>query len=421
MKKLIVCVLISALSTCIWSQTFETIEVFQDGAPFTFKTYWDDNEESSPGISSFIFIDSDSIMAIDGVTQSIYHIKINGNTRLIADGGFGYRTITMGKNYITLNLPHQQQALIYQRSNMTTAAITIKLPNRRGYFNPICTGNYLFAGTVSDTITSWELDFTKGTYIFRNPQETMSLLASGLASIIGLKIPYESLRLTSRAYFFPPSSFPVVRSTFDGYNYNANEYKNFGGITPRGFGDYIGTDSKGVYYFMTILPDILINDNYSSGDVIRNPNKRLVFSIADPWSKRIIFRALPIGAWTPPVGDRGLLGSYPASPHPNGEIYFFDGDEKSKTFILKRVTNDWWKELGFDTKQVGIVNDNQVRIRETPSTEAKILGYVYEMEHALVLEKGSKQETIGGQTAYWYKVRLWDNREGWVFGAFLDF
>ena len=35
-------------------------------------------------------------------------------------------------------------------------------------------------------------------------------------------------------------------------------------------------------------------------------------------------------------------------------------------------------------------------------------------------ETGTKEETIGGQTSVWYKVRLLDGKEGWFFGAFVD-
>ena len=182
--------------------------------------------------------------------------------------------------------------------------------------------------------------------------------------------------------------------------------------------EYIGTDSKGLYYFWWVPNTGAAESGHELGRV--NTNLQPVFAIADPWAKQVVFRILPKGAWTPPSKGDLLLGSYPAAVHPDGSIYIFDGDEKSRSYILKHLANNWWAELGFSEKAVGTVNSNRVRIRKKPSTTGEILAHVYEMEHALILEKSSAEETISGQKNFWYKVRLWDGREGWAFGAFLD-
>ena len=69
---------------------------------------------------------------------------------------------------------------------------------------------------------------------------------------------------------------------------------------------------------------------------------------------------------------------------------------------------------------MAVVTDNRVRVRSAANTSGEILGHLYDNEIAWVLERSQKQETIGGQTSYWYKIKMWDDREGWVFGAFLS-
>jgi hypothetical protein len=70
-------------------------------------------------------------------------------------------------------------------------------------------------------------------------------------------------------------------------------------------------------------------------------------------------------------------------------------------------------------KYFGRLNDNNVRLRKTPSTSADIIGNYPIKTGFRILEKGTKEETIGSQKNVWYKVRLLDGKEGWFFGAFV--
>ena len=70
-------------------------------------------------------------------------------------------------------------------------------------------------------------------------------------------------------------------------------------------------------------------------------------------------------------------------------------------------------------KYFGRLNDDKVRLRKGPSTATESLGTYPVKTGFRILEKGTAEETIGGQKNVWYKVRLLDGTEGWFFGAFV--
>lgn len=70
-------------------------------------------------------------------------------------------------------------------------------------------------------------------------------------------------------------------------------------------------------------------------------------------------------------------------------------------------------------KYFGRLNDGGVRLRKEATTSSAIVGTYPNKTGFRILEKTEKEETIGGQTAPWFKVRLLDGTEGWFFGAFV--
>ena len=70
-------------------------------------------------------------------------------------------------------------------------------------------------------------------------------------------------------------------------------------------------------------------------------------------------------------------------------------------------------------KFFGRLNDDRVRLRKEPNTTSDIVGTYPNKTGFRIIEKGAKEETIGGQKNVWYKVRLLDGTEGWFFGAFV--
>ncbi|MBU1081944.1 MAG: SH3 domain-containing protein [Spirochaetes bacterium] len=70
-------------------------------------------------------------------------------------------------------------------------------------------------------------------------------------------------------------------------------------------------------------------------------------------------------------------------------------------------------------KLFGRLNADRVRLRKEPNTTSAIVGTYPVKTGFRILETGTTQETIGGKTAPWIKVRLLDGKEGWFFGAFV--
>ena len=71
-------------------------------------------------------------------------------------------------------------------------------------------------------------------------------------------------------------------------------------------------------------------------------------------------------------------------------------------------------------EDVALLNDSAVRIRAQEGTSGAILGKLAQGQMVLILERGSRKDTIDGTTAPWYRVRTAYGLEGWVFSAFLD-
>lgn len=70
-------------------------------------------------------------------------------------------------------------------------------------------------------------------------------------------------------------------------------------------------------------------------------------------------------------------------------------------------------------KYFGVLTDDRIRLRSESTTSSESLGTYPINTGFRILEKGTKQETIGGDTGVWYKVRLLDGKEGWFFGAYV--
>jgi hypothetical protein len=107
------------------------------------------------------------------------------------------------------------------------------------------------------------------------------------------------------------------------------------------------------------------------------------------------------------------------TPAPNGFAYFLYTPDTYDRVELYRVGP--FPELTMAATSLhGTVNDDHVRLRQLPSTQAAVLNQLSKGDLLAVLSKGDSKELIGNDQDYWYKVRCWDGRVGWVFGAFLD-
>lgn len=123
--------------------------------------------------------------------------------------------------------------------------------------------------------------------------------------------------------------------------------------------------------------------------------------------------------------DKGIFRPYNYGIGPWGEIYCLIPPEP-KFEMRKESSFPYWdggqSELVVvrnHLKYFGRLNDGGVRLRKEATTSSAIVGTYPNKTGFRILEKTEKEETIGGQTAPWYKVRLLDGTEGWFFGAFV--
>lgn len=105
-------------------------------------------------------------------------------------------------------------------------------------------------------------------------------------------------------------------------------------------------------------------------------------------------------------------------PSPDGYLYYLNLDRETPSYRLYRVGP--YAELRMDYRPgSAMLNDSQVRLRDAPGIDGKILYKLSKGEIVRILDKG-KQETINGTTSFWYKVVDWDGLEGWIFGEYLN-
>jgi hypothetical protein len=67
-----------------------------------------------------------------------------------------------------------------------------------------------------------------------------------------------------------------------------------------------------------------------------------------------------------------------------------------------------------------VINDDQVRLRGGPYLESVIITHLNRGEKAGIIDRTTKKERLENREAYWYRVRLQDGRDGWVFGAYVE-
>lgn len=106
-------------------------------------------------------------------------------------------------------------------------------------------------------------------------------------------------------------------------------------------------------------------------------------------------------------------------PSADGIVYYLHADFQNNSSCLYGLGPFPEVRIGYNGIE-GIVNDAQVNLRDLPSTKSNVITQIDKSTRLRVLDKTDKPEIVGGQTAVWYKVRLWDRTEGWMFGSFVD-
>jgi hypothetical protein len=269
------------------------------------------------------------------------------------------------------------------------------------YGSGFITGNLIFGFDDARTASSWELAFPSKV-VYRDKVETSQWL-SDYADTFG------GYHWDRGGHFGPLGengfqlALPVIRQV----NFTLGKPFGIQSLDEHSLG-FVGTDNKGLIYAYTLLPwQSQLNYQPSS-------DRTICFVVIDPWQKKALFRALKPGEHI--SQDAGL----PDAISPDGNIYFFDIDVPGKQFILNRIDNTWWDELGLTHTLSATVNDNRVRIRDKPGTQGQILDYLYENEVTRITDQTPQSDEVSGVKAPWYRISMPDGRQGWVFGEFLN-
>jgi hypothetical protein len=83
---------------------------------------------------------------------------------------------------------------------------------------------------------------------------------------------------------------------------------------------------------------------------------------------------------------------------------------------------NWLDSLGLLFRETtGVVNAQEVRIRENANLQAYVFGTVGKGDAVAVLDRSGIRERVGNTEDWWYRVRrAADGLEGWMYGTFLD-
>ena len=264
------------------------------------------------------------------------------------------------------------------------------------------TEGMVFAQTNEDKLISWKL-LGNGKSEYYNAEKTQEMLDSGLAEKIGL-----TTNKTGSTFYF--GEFNAT----SGYGPNFSKIKNNLEIKTSGYDEYdgvsafnyIATDKTGLSYFWGY--------KYNGKVVaIRDPDNpiEVVIAVLDPWTKEVNIIELPAGDWDPSRNTGGLIARCSQCIDEDGNIYFTDCNKEKGVYQIKKLTNTWSEELGYNKRIIGRVNANQIPLYKAKKTNAETNGYNYEHEFLWVLDQGKK----------WCKVRKVDGREGYIETKYINF
>jgi hypothetical protein len=72
-------------------------------------------------------------------------------------------------------------------------------------------------------------------------------------------------------------------------------------------------------------------------------------------------------------------------------------------------------------KEYCIIQGDDVNMRIQPHVKAKVIGKLGKYEFVYCIGKTEGKDKVGGDEEYWYKIRNCDNKEGWVFGKYIQY
>ncbi|MEM9918253.1 MAG: SH3 domain-containing protein [Bacteroidota bacterium] len=95
---------------------------------------------------------------------------------------------------------------------------------------------------------------------------------------------------------------------------------------------------------------------------------------------------------------------------------FIDPDNKLFIAPYQSVIDDF-----SDPFSEGVIIGTDVRLREQPSTNSKVLDALSWDKVSIVYENNAKEETIGSETHYWQKIKTAKGQTGYIWGKYLGY
>ncbi len=109
----------------------------------------------------------------------------------------------------------------------------------------------------------------------------------------------------------------------------------------------------------------------------------------------------------------------------NSEVWQVLGDvlelggsfsDQGRFFTANYVSSDWPSD--YEPFEYGAIIGSGVRFRSAPTLQSQTIASI-SYNIVKVIEYSDKKETVGGESHPWIKVKLLDEREGFVYGKFL--
>lgn len=254
------------------------------------------------------------------------------------------------------------------------------------------TDNTLFTYGQNGIICIKLLD--NGKYKILSDSETKKYLTDSKCEEIGLHLDEKSGNLNIGNFGYFIDAYGILWKyddvKFQKKNY---QYETLYTLNEK-FYDVIGTDSKGLVYLNKL------NNTEGTFDI----------AVLDIWTKKAYFyEGLKENGWTIP---NGVSPKYTFAVSPDGEFYYIDTDKYDSgkkeyyngNFLIKKIPNFWYKDIGIDSRNIGMITTNHIPLYKNPSEDAETDGFNFEND--IVWEKERKNG--------WSRIQNIDGREGWV-------
>ncbi len=104
-------------------------------------------------------------------------------------------------------------------------------------------------------------------------------------------------------------------------------------------------------------------------------------------------------------------------------LFLFSGCSPTKKTSSKQNSNDLLvavQPIMDELPDRAFINGSDLRVRQYPSLEAKVLGKVTRYDLVQMLGHSPEKSKINGQEYFWYKIKLAD-LEGWVSGKYVNY